>query len=335
MQRIRVSLAALSLLGAALVATPAGGAAAAAAPVAHAAHEGHEAHEAHAAHSAAECGPVSSARVRNGRPGGSDPNDLTRSEAVQAEKQMTAKLRSKGLSWASKLPKAKVTVDVHVHVITRSDGTGGVTQKQIDDQIAVLNAAYGGRTAKQDAPTIFRFATKSVDYTRNDDWHDWSDPDVDPADDQEAKAALRKGGYDDLNIYIAALSDGLLGYAYFPNEATLIQDGVVILNESLPGGSAAPYNEGDTLTHEVGHWLGLYHTFENGCMAPGDAVFDTPYQDDGENIFFCNESDDTCPAPGRDPVHNFMSYGDDPCLDRFTLGQSIRMALIWLAYRAG
>ncbi|MET0520931.1 MAG: zinc metalloprotease [Jiangellaceae bacterium] len=287
-----------------------------------------------AAQSVAECSTVSNDRVRSGKQG-SDPNDLSRADAAKAEKQMTAKLRSKGLHWGSKLPKRGVTVDVRVHVITRSDGTGGVTRKQIDDQIAVLNAAFAGKTAKQDAPTIFRFKTKSVDYTKNDDWYDWSNPDVDPADDQEAKAALHKGGYDDLNIHIAGLSDGLLGYAYFPNEATLIQDGVVVLNESLPGGSAAPYNEGDTLTHEVGHWFGLYHTFENGCVAPGDAVFDTPYQADGDNIFECNESDDTCPAPGRDPVHNFMSYGDDPCLDRFTLGQSIRMTLVWLAYRTG
>jgi hypothetical protein len=320
MQRIRVSLAMIGLLGATLVAAPAS--AVIAAP------------QAAAAQSAAECVPASNARVRSGKQG-VDPNDLTPAEAARAERQMTARLRSKGLSWASKLPKRGVTVDVRFHVITASDGSGEVTREQLDDQIAVLNAAFGGRSAKQDAPTIFQFRTRSVDYTENDDWYAWSDPDVDPADDQEAKAKLHKGGYDDLNIYIAGLEDGLLGYAYFPNEATLIQDGVVILDGSLPGGYAEPYNEGDTLTHEVGHWLGLYHTFENGCAAPGDQVFDTPYQFDGENIFECNESDDTCPAPGRDPVHNFMSYGDDPCLDRFTLGQSIRMALVWLAYRSG
>jgi hypothetical protein len=320
MQRIRVSMAAIGLLGATLVATPASSVAAApAAP---------------GAQSVAQCSTVSSARVRSGKQG-SDPNDLTPTEAAKAERQMTAKLGSKGLTWGSKLPKRGVTVDVRVHVITRADGTGGVSRQQIADQIAVLNTAYSGRSARQDAPTIFHFRTKSIDYTGNDDWYDWSDPDVDPADDQEAKTALHKGGYDDLNVYITGLSDNLLGYAYFPNEATLIQDGVVILNDSLPGGSAAPYNEGDTLTHEVGHWFGLYHTFENGCAAPGDSVIDTPYQADGDNIFECIESDDTCPAPGRDPVHNFMSYGDDPCLDRFTLGQSIRMTLIWLAYRAG
>jgi hypothetical protein len=284
--------------------------------------------------SVAQCDAVSNARVMRGRQNGSDPNDLTRSETLRAQQKATARLLSKGLSWSSKLPRSRARVDVRWHVITRSDGSGGVTRAQIADQLAVLNAAYGGRSAAQDAPTIFRFVTKSIDRTANDDWYDWSDPDVDPSDDQEAKAALHKGGWDDLNVYIAALGDGLLGYSEFPFDTTLVEDGVVILNDSLPGGSAVPYNEGDTLTHEVGHWLGLFHTFENGCTSPGDSVADTPYQADGDNIFSCDESLDTCAAPGKDPVHNFMSYGDDPCLDRFSLGQSLRMALAWFAYRA-
>ncbi|MFI7588679.1 zinc metalloprotease [Spongisporangium articulatum] len=280
------------------------------------------------------CGGAVQDRVMRGVKSGADPNDRSLAEVRAAEKRMTAKLRSKGLDWQSTIAKGLVTVNIRYHVITKADGTGGVTRKQLDDQTAVMNAAYGGRSAKGDFPTVFRFKTKSVDYTKNDDWYDWSDPDSDPADDNEAKAALHKGGWGDLNVYIAGLGDGLLGYAYFPDEATLTQDGVVILNDSLPGGSAEPYNEGDTLTHEAGHWLGLYHTFENGCTSPGDMVADTPYQADGDNIFFCEESDDTCSQPGKDPVHNFMSYGDDPCLDRFTLGQGIRMALVWLAYRA-
>ena len=284
--------------------------------------------------SVAQCDTVSNARVMRGRQNGSDPNDLTRAETQRAQQQMTARLSAKGLNWGSRLPLSGARIDVRWHVITRSDGTGGVTRAQIADQLAVLNNAYGGRSSTRDAPTIFRFVTKSIDRTANDDWYDWSDPDVDPADDQEAKAALHRGGWDDLNVYIAALGDGLLGYSEFPFDTTLVEDGVVILNDSLPGGSAVPYNEGDTLTHEVGHWLGLFHTFENGCTSPGDSVADTPYQADGDNIFSCDESLDTCPAPGKDPVHNFMSYGDDPCLDRFSFGQSLRMALVWFAYRA-
>jgi Pregnancy-associated plasma protein-A len=318
MRPVGLSLALIGLLGATL-GTAGSGAVASPQP---------------AKQSVAQCDSVSNDRVMRGRQNGSDPNDLTRAETQRGQQQMTAKLLAKGLSWSSKLPLARARIDVRWHVITRSDGTGGVTRAQIADQLAVLNAAYGGRSARQDAPTIFRFVTKSIDRTANDDWYDWSDPDVDPSDDQEAKAALHRGGSDDLNVYIAALGDGLLGYSEFPFDTTLVEDGVVILNDSLPGGSAVPYNEGDTLTHEVGHWLGLFHTFENGCVAPGDSVADTPYQNDGDNIFSCDESLDTCPAPGKDPVHNFMSYGDDPCLDRFSFGQSLRMALVWFAYRA-
>lgn len=150
--------------------------------------------------------------------------------------------------------------------------------------------------------TPFWFALTSVDHTANSDWYNWSYPGRDRHDDTEAKTALYRGGWKDLNIYVANLQDGLLGYATFPGRK-LFRDGVVLLNESLPGGS--------------------------------DRVADTPYQDNGDNIFQCQESLDTCASkPGRDPVHNFMSYGDDPCLDRFTAGQSLRMSNIWVAYRA-
>ena len=215
-----------------------------------------------------------------------------------------------------------------------------VNPAQVERQIAVLNEAYAGRSSTQTAPTVFQFVTRSVNYIRNSDWYEWDLPGATPEnptpdpDDAEAKTALHQGGYDDLNIYVASLSDQVLGYATFPWLTKLPLDGVVLLNQSLPGGTASGYNEGDTATHEVGHWLGLAHTFENGCTEPGDWVDDTPYQADGPNIFTCRESDDTCAQPGLDPVHNYMSYGDDPCLDRFTAGQSARMTLIWLAYRA-
>jgi len=286
--------------------------------------------------SVAECDEISALRTRHGKHNGSDPNDLSRAQAAKAQQQIEAKLRSKGLNWSSKLPSSPRRVKVHWHVITRADGTGGVTDQQLKAQLRVLNTAFAGTLSKQDAPTIFRFVTASIDRTANDDWYNWGTSDEDfESDDAEAKKELHRGGFADLNVYVTGLGGGdLLGYATFPFDTTLERDGVVVLNESLPGGSVAPYNEGDTLTHEVGHWLGLFHTFENGCTAPGDSVPDTPYQAEGENIFSCDESLDTCPAPGKDPVHNYMSYGDDPCLDRFTLGQSVRMALVWFAYRA-
>jgi hypothetical protein len=264
---------------------------------------------------------------------GVDPNTVTFAESQQSESRFQSKARQRGLS-ADRVSLKKAKIDVYVHVITTDAGKGGVSKKRIKKQISVLNKAYAGKSSSKSKKTPFSFKLKSIDKTKNSSWYSWNAPtETSVGDDVAPKETLHKGGPDDLNLYVASLVGGVLGYATFPDDTTLLRDGVVVLNESLPGGKAKPYDKGDTLTHEVGHWLGLYHTFQNGCFAPGDLVDDTAYQADGVNIFSC-EKLDTCVSAGRDPVHNFMSYGDDKCLDRFTKGQVSRMATAWQLFRA-
>ncbi len=283
---------------------------------------------------AAACVGGADARVKHNAHA-SDPNAVSKKEARKAQRKLLKRLDRLGYHNKKSIAKKHKTIEIPVrfHVILKDGGGGGVSTAQIKQQIRVMNQGFAGKTAGVAAKTPFHFFLKRVDRTKNTDWFNWADPDVDPADNAEAKAALGKNTQTDLNFYVANLEDGLLGYATFPSDYDYANSGVVVHSESLPGGDFAPYNEGDTATHEVGHWLGLYHTFQDGCTPPGDFVKDTPAQLDDVNIFGCNEADDTCSAPGKDPVHNFMSYGDDPCLDQFTKGQSNRMKSAWLAWR--
>lgn len=222
-------------------------------------------------------------------------------------------------------PTTPVTVRVYFHVI-HSGPAGMLTASQIDDSIAVLNAAYAGETR-------FSFALADSTYSDNASWYD----DCDLTSVETAmKASLRQGSAADLNIYSCGMTgSGLLGWATFPNwyAANPQDDGVVVLDESLPGGSAVPYNQGDTATHEVGHWLGLYHTYQGGCAGAGDQVQDTPAE--AGPTFDCVIPVDSCPVqPGFDPFHNYMDFSSDACRLEFTEGQAIRESDVWETYRA-
>jgi hypothetical protein len=217
-------------------------------------------------------------------------------------------------------------IKVHFHVINNGSGIahGDIPQSQIDAQMQVLNAAY--------ATGHWKFKLANVTRTTNATWYTMT---PDSQAERQAKTALRQGSADDLNLYTANIGQGLLGWATFPSsyQADPIDDGVVILFSSVPGGSAAPYNEGDTATHEAGHWMGLYHTFQGGCNPPGDMVNDTPYE--SSPAFGCPTGRDTCSQSGVDPIINFMDYSDDNCMNTFTRGQFKRMQAQWTLYREG
>jgi hypothetical protein len=231
-----------------------------------------------------------------------------------------------------RLAPGSVIIPVYFHIIKSATGAGAVTSTQINNQIAVLNAAFSGTSGGVNTP--FRFQLVSTDTTINSTWYT-----AGPGTTAEAqmKNALRQGSKGALNFYTNSPGGGLLGWATFPSSyaSNPKNDGVVCLFSSLPGGTAAPYNLGDTGTHEVGHWLGLYHTFQGGCAASttnaGDLVADTPAEKSA--AFGCPTGRNTCISAGNDPITNFMDYTDDSCMFVFTLGQSDRMDAQWATYR--
>ena len=268
------------------------------------------------------------------KPGGAakhDPNELTAAQVDARERDLAAALaerRARGGTSAAPLVATTIPVVVHVIQENSTRAGGNIPDSLITDQMTVLNDSFNGG-AVGGAATQFQFSLIEIRRTTNPSWY----PIIYGSQaERQMKAALRVGGKGTLNIYLGELSDDLLGWATFPQRKLSSFDGVVALSESLPGGTAVPYDEGDTITHEVGHWLGLYHTFQNVCAPPGDRVSDTPAEQkpaDG-----CPVGRDTCPESGQDPIHNYMNYSHDTCMNQFTSGQGSRIHQVWTAYRS-
>ena len=277
-------------------------------------------------------GALLDARAKPGSATKHDPNELTAAQVDARERDLAAALAERrARTGTSVAPLVATTIPVVVHVIQENStrAGGNIPDSLITAQMSVLNDSFNGG-AVGGAATQFQFGTPTINRVINPSWY----PIIYGSQaERQMKSALRQGGKGTLNIYLGELSDDLLGWATFPQRKLSSFDGVVALSESLPGGTAAPYDEGDTITHEVGHWLGLYHTFEGGCGGQGDRVSDTPAEQ--SPAFGCPTGRNTCVnSPGVDPINNFMDYTDDSCMFEFTPGQATRMLNSWNAYRA-
>jgi Pregnancy-associated plasma protein-A len=291
--------------------------------------------------------------------------DPLKIEAVKAAKAAGQKKAAAATVPTVPDPNFDVTVPVRFHEIIKTNGNGGgdLSDARIAAQIDALNVGYAG--------TGFTFELAENTETVQPEWFNLigaNGADLRYFRGGGKEVAMKKLLADDdpatLDVYSASLGQSLLGWAYFPSdftEATSLDlgplhryfDGVVIDFRSVPvveGDTEGDqrvfpdgtYEEGDTLTHEIGHWLELYHTFEGGCTDNpayngGDQIEDTPAE--ASPNFFCPEPGeaprDTCPAdPGLDPINNFMDYSFDVCLTEFTDQQAARMQFAWATYRS-
>jgi hypothetical protein len=221
------------------------------------------------------------------------------------------------------------------------------------DNVDLVNRLFQG--------TPFRFTFMAEEYTISTEI-DWTEASLNYT--LEMTEALGKGGLETLNVYMSYQLDGpnVLGLATFPShQGTLEGEGVWLMYDVLTGGGFPNNDLGYTLAHEIGHWLGLYHTFENSLLAifedevdgdpcsdsnTNDFVDDTGVHVNGNEGFNCTdyllaedfELPDTCPGLELiDPFFNIMNYVDDEeCYDAFgdfTCGQIERMWLQWYLYR--
>jgi hypothetical protein len=227
-------------------------------------------------------------------------------------------------------PAKTYTIPVVFHIIYKSDGTGNISDKRIRDQVSVLNQDYGaaaGSAGQQGYNTKIQFKLAGITRTANDNWFN----------DRDEVGFKRALGWDQkryLNVYLNSAS-GYLGYAYLPQEdAGDVYDGVVLLYEAIGGRNNGfdTYDQGRTLVHEVGHYLGLLHTFEGyGCFDgynSGDLIADTHSENDEH--YDCRQTS-TCGTP--DDIHNYMNYTTDSCMHEFTPEQANRMVCSLVNYR--
>src|SRR3569833_4546431 len=170
-------------------------------------------------------------------------------------------------------------VQVASLLVEKTDGTGHITDDQVRSQIQILNEDYQAIANSHGAPgnnagikfVLARFdpngnPTTGIERVTNNAYFAEGDSGTSPM-----KTALHWDATKYLNVYstgLDTLSTPLLGYATFPFDLSGApsQDGVVLTYASVGHNAAyAPYDLGASATHEIGHWLGLYHTFQRGC----------------------------------------------------------------------
>ena len=188
---------------------------------------------------------------------GTDHRDVSATEQRAIERRTAAALARQGAKLAD-----GATVPVYVHVMRDDTGQlGDVTDRQIRDQIAVLNETFSGGESSTASDSGFRFELADVQRYDNTTWH------YDRAS-AKYRSETRRGGADALNMWLVDFD--YLGIATFPWDYSKQGriDGIRVHYDSLPGGGIANYNLGETATHEAGHWFGLYTRSRAGAPRP-------------------------------------------------------------------
>jgi hypothetical protein len=260
----------------------------------------------------------------------------TRTPAVQVDPQAAGAIadctlqvtRIRDEYWLSGMP---IILPVWFHVLYRSDGTGNIATAAINAQMKVLNEDYraiADTPGSQGFDSGIQFSLAGITRTQNDLWFN-------DEDNEGYTQALNRDPAKNINVYVNS-ANGYLGYASFPQEgAGLVNDGIVMNYATIGGRNNGyqVYDQGRTLVHEMGHYLGLHHTFEgysacNNSYSGGDLIVDTPAE--AAEHYECVQ---TYTCGSRDPIRNYMNYTPDSCMTGFSREQANRLVCSLLNYR--
>ncbi len=253
-------------------------------------------------------------------------------------------------------------IPVVFHVI-HNDGMENITQAQIMDQMRILNEDFrkiagtnGGRSTNplaSDMEFEFRLAQLDPNGNRHDGINRIKSNLTDNAGNN-VKNLIRWPSTKYLNVWVVktinintGTAGTVLGFAQFPTDlaSSPNTDGIVMRADYLGNiQTGNTNNAGRTLTHEVGHWVGLYHPFQSGCAgmtanncnSGGDGVCDTPPVSAANFGSACDAVKNSCTGDNPDlpdMLKNYMDYMDGKCTDVFTIGQKARAVATMQAYR--
>lgn len=237
------------------------------------------------------------------------------------------------------------TIPVVVHIV-HLDGTENISDAQVQSQIDILNEDFGKISGTpgegSGVDTKVRFCLANIDPTGNCTNGIVRIRSTLTNHKTYERPILKELSFWDneryLNIYVVKTIGGnVLGYSSFPG-GPADEDGIVVRHNVFGNIGTASSSMGRTMTHEIGHWLGLYHTFNNGCgsdvCTDGDYVCDTPPVTTAN--FGCPGTVNSCSIDVPDLpdlTANYMDYTDDNCKNMFTQGQADRISSSLLNFR--